>query len=49
MTLDYWERKVLPSPKKRGVTNMIVSGRTRAIRNRGIIHPRNTNSSDAGP
>ena len=27
----------------------MVRGRTRAIRNNGIIHPRNTNSSEAGP
>jgi hypothetical protein len=39
----------IPRPKNSGVVNIIMRGRTCAIRNNGIIHPRNTISSDAGP
>ena len=42
-------REGVPRPKKRGVIKMIVRGRTCAMRNKGIIHPRNTISSEAGP
>jgi hypothetical protein len=47
--LEFWFNRVIPSPKKRGVVNMMVSGRTCAIRKRGMIHPRKTISSEAGP
>ena len=39
----------VPPPKNSGVVKIIVKGLTPAIRNSGIIHPRNTISSEAGP
>ena len=46
---SYHEGKEIPKPKNKGVVNMIVRGRTFARRNSGIIHPRKTISSLAGP
>jgi len=45
---DHVQREV-PKPKNNGVVKMLVRGRTFASKNSGIIHPRKTISSLAGP
>lgn len=39
----------VPRPKNKGVVKMMVRGRTFASRKSGIMHPRKTTSSLAGP
>jgi hypothetical protein len=47
--LRWWIQKDVPKPKNKGVVKMIVRERTFASRNSGMMHPRKTISSDAGP